>query len=96
MVMADMRFIWDRRKEAANRRKHGVSFDEARSVFLDENAKLIDDPAHSTDEDRFVLLGLSYKLRLLVVCHAYREDDAVIRIISARKANKREQAQYTE
>jgi uncharacterized DUF497 family protein len=94
--MVEIRFTWDAGKEAANRRKHGVSFDEARSVFWDEHAKLIDDPDHSTDEDRFVLLGLSYKLRLLVVCHTYRRDDAEIRIMSARKANKREQAQYTE
>ena len=93
--MADILFTWDAKKERANRGKHGVSFDEARSVFLDENAKLIGDPDHSDDEDRFVLLGLSFKLRLLVVCHAYRRNDQEIRIISARKANKHEQAQYT-
>lgn len=67
--MAGITFTWDARKERENRRKHGVWFDEARSIFLDENAKLIGDPDHSDDEDRFVLLGLSYKLRLLVVCH---------------------------
>jgi len=80
---------------AANRRKHGVSFDEARSVFLDENAKLIDAPDHSAEESRFILLGLSHRLRLLVVCHTYRSDDEEIRIISARKADKSERMQYT-
>jgi hypothetical protein len=94
--MADIRFTWDPDKESKHRRKHGVSFDEARSVFLDENAKLIDDPDHSFDEDRFVLLGLSRRLRLLVMCHTYRQDDEEIRIISARKANKLEAMQYTE
>ena len=94
--MGEVTFTWDAKKERANRRKHGVSFDEARSVFLDENAKLIDDPDHSRGEDRFVLLGLSYRLRLLVVCHAYRRDDREIRIISARKAGKREWAEYTQ
>jgi uncharacterized DUF497 family protein len=94
--MDDISFTWDLKKAAANQRKHGVSFEEAQSVFLDENAKLIDDPGHSIDEDRFVLLGLSGKLRLLVVCHTYRRQDEEIRIISARKANKREQSQYTE
>jgi uncharacterized protein len=94
--MGELRFTWDAGKELVNRRKHGVSFDEAKSVFLDEEAKLIDDPDHSVDEDRLILLGLGYKLRLLVVCHTYRSDDEEIRIISARKANKREQAQYTE
>jgi uncharacterized DUF497 family protein len=94
--MVEIRFTWDAGKEAANRRKHGVSFDEARSVFLDEHAKLIDDPDHSGGEDRFILLGLSYRLRLLVVCHTYRRADEEIRIISARKAKTHEQLQYTE
>ena len=93
--MADLEFSWDAAKERANRRKHGVSFDEARSVFLDDNAKLIADPDHSDAEDRFVLLGLSYRLRALVVCHAYR-DETEIRIISARKATRRERKQYAE
>ena len=93
--MNGIRFTWDDRKEATNRRKHGVSFEEARSVFLDENAKLIDDPDHSVDEDRFILLGFSYRLRLVAVCHVYRQEDAEVRIISARKASGHEQAQYT-
>ena len=92
--MSDLHFEWDRRKAAANERKHGVGFDEAKSVFSDERAKLIDDPDHSEDEDRFVLLGLSGSLRVLVVCHCYREEGNVIRIISARKATPRESKFY--
>ena len=94
--MDPIRFIWDDRKEAVNRRKHGVSFDEARSVFLDENAKLIDDPDHSRTESRFLLPGVSYKLRLLVVSHNYRRNDEEIRIISARKAHAHERKAYLE
>ena len=88
--MATLRFEWDERKANANARKHGVTFEEAKSVFLDERAKLIDDPDHSEVQDRFVLLGLSNALRLLLVCHCYRDESNVIRIISARKANGRE------
>jgi hypothetical protein len=84
----------DGRKASQNQRKHGVSFDEA--AFLDENARLMRDPEHSDDEDRFVLLGLSTRARLLVVCHCYRKGDDVIRIISARKADKSERGQYAE
>ena len=75
-------------------KKHGVSFEEARSVFVDERAKLIDDPDHSADEDRFVLLGISGVLRMLLVCHCYRSDGNVIRIISARKASTKESKSY--
>ena len=92
--MSTLRFEWDDRKSARNATKHGVSFDEAKSVFVDENAKLIDDPDHSEDEDRFVLLGLSYALRLLLVCHCYRDEGNVIRIISARKASAKESKSY--
>lgn len=92
--MKRLRFAWDERKAAANRRKHGVSFEEARTVFFDENALLRPDEEHSEDEDRFVLLGLSAELRILVVCHCYRQRDEVIRIISARKANSFERGQY--
>jgi uncharacterized protein len=91
-----LRFEWDARKAAANLRKHGVSFEEARSVFLDENALLRPDEGHSDDEDRFLLLGLSGRLRTLVVCHCYRQEDEVIRLISARKANADEQRQYDD
>lgn len=92
--MSELHFEWDPRKAAVNRRKHGVSFEEAKSVFLDERAKLIDDPDHSEEENRFVLLGLSSALRILVVCHCYRSDDGAIRIISARKATARERKSY--
>jgi len=92
--MDGLKFEWDRRKETANRKKHGVSFAEARTVFFDENARVIADPDHSDEEERFILLGLSSQLRLLVVCHCYREDQGTIRIISARKANRSEQQVY--
>ncbi len=87
-------FLWDDRKERENQRKHGVSFEEAKTVFADENARLKHDPDHSQNEDRFVLLGFSAKLRLLVVVHAYRQDEKAIRIISARKAVPNERKQY--
>ena len=92
--MSGPTFEWDRRKASANQRKHGVSFGEARSAFLDENARVIPDPEHSDGEDRFVLLGLSVRLRIVVVVHAYREANDVIRIISARKADRSERKQY--
>jgi hypothetical protein len=92
--VADIRFEWDDDKDAENQRKHGVSFDEAATVFADDYALLLDDPDHSEAEDRFVLLGLSAAIRILMVCHCYRESDEVIRIISARKADRREQDDY--
>jgi uncharacterized DUF497 family protein len=92
--MMDLRFVWDDNKELVNRRKHGVSFEEARSAFLDENARIYFDPDHSEKEDRFILLGISLQLRVLVVCHCYREGESLVRIISARKADKREQEEY--
>jgi uncharacterized DUF497 family protein len=91
-----LRFEWDPRKAAANLRKHGVSFEEARTVFFDESALLRPDEDHSDDEDRFVLLGLSGRMRTLVVCHCYRQDDEVIRLISARKASASERRQYED
>ena len=94
VYMKDIQFEWDERKNRENKRKHKVSFEEAQSVFLDENALRFFDPDHSEDEDRFLMLGMSFTLRVLVVCHCYREDDSVIRIISARKADKREQSDY--
>ena len=90
--MARLRFEWDESKDRANQRKHGVSFEEAETVFSDDRALLLDDP--DEDEDRFVLLGLSATLKTLVVCHCYREQDAVIRIISARKAHREERRDY--
>jgi uncharacterized protein len=94
--MSELRVEWDERKSASNKRKHGVSFTEAATVFADENALLLDDPDHSAAEDRFILLGLSSVLRILVICHCYCENDEVIRIISARKADRRERQQYLE
>ena len=94
--MKQLRFEWDDRKSTVNRRKHGVSFEEARTVFFDENALMRPDEDHSEDEDRFVLLGLSARLRTLVVCHCYRQGDGVIRLISARRANAFERQQYED
>lgn len=93
-MMSPLYFEWDQRKAAANEKKHGVGFEEAKSVFADDRAKLIDDPDHSEDEDRFILLGLSSTLRMLVVCHCYRGEDNMVRIISARKATNRESKFY--
>ncbi len=92
--MSQLRLEWDPKKDAANQRKHGISFDEATTVFSDERALLIDDPDHSDDEERFILLGLSASLRTLVVCHCYREAEGVIRLISARKASRKERSEY--
>lgn len=92
--MGSIHFEWDERKNRQNRARHGITFEEAQTVFYDEHGLLIDDPDHSDDEDRFVLLGLSTALRALVVCHCYRQDDEVIRIISARLADSRERAVY--
>jgi uncharacterized protein len=92
--MNALRFAWDSKKARANMDKHGVSFEEARSVFHDEHAVEFFDDEHSEWEDRFLLLGLSFQLRLLLVCHCYREADGVIRIVSARKATSSESKLY--
>ncbi len=92
--MALLRFEWDERKNAQNRRKHGISFEEAQTVFLDEQALLIADPDHSEHEERFILLGLSNTLRTMVVCHCYRRKGDVIRLISARRADPQERELY--
>jgi len=92
--MIELGFKWDKRKENANIKKHGISFEEARTAFYDENAIQFSDPDHSDDEDRFILLGMSFKLRVLIVCHCFRESDTVIRIISARKADRNEENEY--
>ena len=94
--MSELRFEWDEFKAESNVQKHGISFDEAQTIFYDENARLRYDSEHSTDEERHVLLGMSSSLRLLVVSHLYQEDIELIRIISARKATKPEQQQYRE
>jgi uncharacterized DUF497 family protein len=91
-----LRFEWDPAKAAANLHKHGVSFDEAETAFSDDFALVLDDPDHSdTDDERFILIGLSVSLRVLLVVHAYHEEDATIRLISARRATRLERAQYT-
>ncbi len=92
--MKDIRFEWDENKNKINVKKHKISFEEAKTVFYDENARIISDPDHSEEEDRFIILGLSGVLRLLVVCHCYRANEEIIRIISARKATKNETKQY--
>jgi uncharacterized protein len=92
--MSELRFAWDPTKAAANARKHGVSFDEAITTFSDEHALLLADPDHSGEEPRFILLGLSAALRLLVVVHCHRDTDETIRLISARKATRSERTQY--
>lgn len=91
-----MKFEWDAEKASTNIKKHGVSFEEASSVFFDDNALLRDDPDHSEEEDRFIILGLSEAANILVVCHCYRMNDEIIRIISARKATSQETKQYNE
>ena len=92
--MNDIRFEWDSAKAAWNRKKHGVSFEEAQTVFYGENAIEFFNPDHSEQEDRFIMLGVSFRLRLLVVCHCVREAQSAIRIISARKATRREATYY--
>lgn len=92
--MGNIEFAWDRRKARSNLAKHGVSFEEAQSVFPDESARLIDDPDHSGDEDRFLLLGYSFQARCLIVSHCCRESDSVIRLISARRATAHEEEVY--
>ena len=94
--MNELRFEWDKRKNNANIKKHKVSFEDAQSAFKDENAIQFFDPDHSDDEERFILLGMSMKLRMLVVCHCFRESELKIRIISARKADKLEERDYGE
>ncbi len=93
--MSSLTFSWDAEKDRINQEKHdGISFSEAQTVFPDEFARLIFDPFHSSEEDRFIILGISHKLNLLVVCHCYRENESLIRIISARKANNKEEIEY--
>lgn len=90
-----MQFVWDENKNRANQKKHNIAFEEAKTVFYDDNARLIHDPEHSDSEERFILLGLSSSLKLIIVVHAYKEKDEIVRIISARKATKNESKYYT-
>ena len=92
--MDPIRFEWDAAKAAANHRKHGVSFTEAETAFYDDYARVLPDPDHSTDGKRFLPLGLSSALRVLIVVHCLREAGSVIRLISARRATRAERAQY--
>ncbi len=94
--MSNIHFKWDQNKNQENIKKHKVSFEEAKTVFYDESARLIFDSEHSNHEERFIILGISYSLRILVVVHTYLENDEVIRIISARKAAKSEIKYYYE
>ena len=94
--MKAIEFSWDKNKARINLTKHKISFEEAQSVFDDDNARLIYDPDHSENEDRFILLGLSCSLRVLVVVHCYKDEENIIRLISARKATKPEEKNYKE
>ena len=94
--MNEISFEWDSSKAASNAKKHGVSFEQARTVFYDEHALLIPDPDHSTTEDRFIIMGLSSALRVLVIVHCFRKSGSSIRVISARRAGTKEQQPYWE
>lgn len=96
IIIKELRFEWDENKNNINKRKHSISFEEATTVFNDVEALIIDDPDHSEQEERFLILGFSSKANLLLVCHCYRENDSVIRIISARKATLRESMYYND
>ena len=89
-----LKFEWDDKKNQNNIKKHGISFQEAASMFEDDESLIIADDGHSADEERFILIGFSFKANLLVVCHCYREKDLIIRIISARKADSKERQKY--
>ena len=94
VTVSMLSFEWDENKNRTNQAKHKISFEEAQTVFYDERALVIDDPDHSQEEERFIILGMSFKANLLVVCHCCRSSESVIRIISARKATKTESAWY--
>jgi len=94
--MNSLKFEWDLVKASSNIKKHGISFEEAKTVFDDDFARLIPDPDHSENEERFILLGMSYTLKILTVVHCYRDRDGAIRIISARASTKNEERQYKE
>lgn len=92
--MNDLKFEWDKKKDKANIKKHGISFDDARTAFYDEYAIQFFDPDHSDEEDRFILLGTNHKLKTLIVCHCFKQAESLIRIISARKADEDELNAY--
>ena len=89
-----LNFEWDENKNRINQSKHKISFEEAETVFYDERALLINDPDHSLEEERFIILGMSIRANLLIVCHCCRSEENIIRIISARKATKAESSYY--
>ncbi|WP_341738440.1 BrnT family toxin [Microcoleus sp. CAWBG640] len=92
--MNKITFHWDEQKNKIHQQKHGISFEESESVFFDDYAIQFWDEDHSQEEERFLLLGISSKMRILLVVHCFREEDSIIRIISARKANKNESQEY--
>lgn len=92
--MKNIEFEWDETKNEANKKKHKIAFEDATTVFYDPNALIIPDTEHSAEEDRFLILGMSATINLLVVSHCYRASDSVIRLISARKATKNEAKHY--
>lgn len=92
--MEGIRFEWDETKNQINKVKHGIGFEEAQTVFYDDNAIMFDDPEHSMEEERFLILGITKHENLCIVSHCYRDKDEVIRIISARKATKNETKVY--
>lgn len=92
--MKTIRFEWDENKNQINKIKHGIDFNEAKTVFYDDNAIIFDDPEHSIEEERFLILGVSGYENLCIVSHCYRDEDNIIRIISARKATKNETKTY--
>jgi hypothetical protein len=94
--MKSLQFEWDSTKALSNVKKHGITFEEARTVFDDDFARLLHDPDHSQEEERFILLGMSYTLKILTVVHCYKDQDGVIRIISARESTRNEARQYKE
>ena len=96
IIMDILKFEWDIAKNEKNKRKHKISFEEAKTVFYDDNAILFDDPDHSLEEERFLILGISQTEKLCIVSHCYRDNENVIRIISARKATKNETKVYNE
>ncbi len=94
--MNSLKFEWNLAKASSNIKKHGISFEEARTVFDDDFARLLHDPDHSEGEERFILLGMSYTLKILTVVHCYRDEEGIIRIILARPSTKNEERQYKE
>lgn len=94
--MNSLKFEWDNNKASINKQKHGITFEEASTIFSDENAILFDDPEHSEVEERFLMIGISEQTNMLIVSHCYRGENDIIRIISARKATKKETKQYID